>query len=140
MQRRSTLPRNECINSGTSAIFSVARAINSLRGRVDLLWMLPDLTTTNHITIQSYAIFSIKNKIPLLTFSQKLLKHGATIAVTFDTDEMARQAAGLAMDILSHRVGTELTALVDPPVTTIINHTMTANLGISIADRRTADE
>ncbi|MCI5208755.1 MAG: hypothetical protein D3910_08165 [Candidatus Electrothrix sp. ATG2] len=139
-QLDSVRPDLEFIALATENIAEVPELIHSLRGRVDLLWMLPDLTTTNHITIQSYAIFSIKNKIPLLTFSQKLLKHGATIAVTFDTDEMARQAAGLAMDILSHRVGTELTALVDPPVTTIINHTMTANLGISIADRRTADE
>jgi putative ABC transport system substrate-binding protein len=139
-QLDSVRPDLEFIALATENIAEVPELIHSLRGKVDLLWMLPDLTATNNITIQSYVVFSIRNKIPLLTFSQKLLKHGATIAVTFDTDEMAKQAAALAIDMLFHPVGVEQTALVDPPVKTIINHTMTAKLGISIANRREADE
>ncbi len=139
-QLDSIRPDLEFIALATENIAEVSELIHSLRGKVDLLWMLPDLTATNEITIQSYVLFSIRNKIPLLTFSKKLLKHGATIAVTFDTDEMAKQAAALAMDMLFHPVGTEQTALVDPLVKTIINHTMTAKLGISIADRGEADE
>ncbi|RWX45336.1 putative ABC transport system substrate-binding protein [Candidatus Electrothrix communis] len=139
-QLQAARPDLEFITLPTENISEVPELIHSLRGKVDFLWMLPDLTATNQMTIQSYVLFSIRNKIPLLTFSQKLLTHGATIAVTFDTDEMAKQAAALAIDMLFHPVGAEQTALVDPPVKTIINHTMTAKLGISIADRKEADE
>ena len=124
----------------TGDISQVPDLIHSLRGKVDLLWMLPDLTTTNKITLQSYVLFSIRNKIPLLTFSEKLLRHGATIAVTFDTDEMARHAAKLAVDIVLQRIGTGQTALVDPPVKTIINDNIAEKLGIPVADMRGADE
>ncbi|WP_339136642.1 MAG: ABC transporter substrate binding protein [Candidatus Electrothrix sp. GW3-4] len=139
-QLQSARPDLEFIALATENIAEVPDLIHSLQGKVDLLWMLPDLTTTNKITIQSYVLFSIRNKIPLLTFSQKLLKHGATIAVTFDKNEMARQAAALALDMLLHRVRADQTALVAPPVQTKVNYKIAAKLGISIAERREADE
>lgn len=109
--------------------------INSLRGKIDLLWMLPDLTTTNQKTIESYFLFSIRNKIPLLTFSEKFLKHGATIAVTFDIDGMAAQAAELAMDMLSGQNAGTRAAVSVPRVKTIINHKIAAKLNISVAGK-----
>ncbi len=126
----------EFITLPTEKMAAVPGLIDSLRERVDLLWMLPDLTTTNKVTTQSYVLFSIKNKIPLLTFSKKLLKHGATIAVTFDTNEMAKQAADLAMDMLFHRAGAEPATLVAPRVQTIVNRKMARKLGIPIANGR----
>ncbi|MCI5221957.1 MAG: hypothetical protein D3924_04635 [Candidatus Electrothrix sp. AR4] len=139
-QLDSARPDLEFIALAAENTAEVPELIHSLRGRVDLLWMLPDLTTTNHITIQSYVFFSIKNKIPLLTFSKKLLKHGATIAVTFDTEGIAKQAASLAMDMLFHRVGAEQATLVAPLVQTIANRKMAKKLGISIAEKREANE
>ncbi|MCI5123064.1 MAG: hypothetical protein D3925_00955 [Candidatus Electrothrix sp. AR5] len=139
-QLDSARPDMEFITLATENIAKVPELIHSLRGKVDLLWMLPDLTATNQITIQSYVFFSIKNKIPLLTFSEKLLKHGATIAVTFDTDKMAKQAAALAMDVLFYRVGAEQTALLAPQVKTIVNYKVAKKLGVSITGRRGADE
>lgn len=107
--------------------------INSLHGRVDLLWMLPDLTTTNQVTLQSYFIFSIKNKIPLLTFSEKILKYGATVAVTFDLDAMVVQAVDLAMKMLSDSDGEDQVTIIAPEVKTVVNHKIAAKLNISIA-------
>lgn len=108
--------------------------LNSLQGRVDLLWMLPDVTVTNLKTLPSYFLFSLQNKIPLLTFSEKFLKHGATIAVTFDLEGMAAQAAGLACDILSDSQGRDLPTHVAPRVKTLINHKIAKKLHISIAE------
>jgi putative ABC transport system substrate-binding protein len=125
----------EFIALPTENIAAVPSLIHSLHGKIDLLWMLPDLTTTNQMTIQSYVLFSIRNKVPLLTFSEKLYGHGATIAVTFDTDKMAKQAAALAMDMLLYPVEAEDAVLVPPPVKTIVNYKMAAKLGISIENR-----
>ena len=65
----------EFISLAAGNVDEVPGLINSLHGKVDLLWMLPDPTTTNQKTIQSYILFSIKNRIPLLTFSEKLGIH-----------------------------------------------------------------
>lgn len=107
--------------------------IHSLRGRVDLLWMLPDITTTNQITLQSYYQFSVKNETPLLTFSEKLLKSGATIAITFDIDAMVEQAADLAMLMLSRGDGEKPATIVAPRIKTVVNHTIAAKLNITVA-------
>ncbi|MCW5214775.1 hypothetical protein VU13_05705, partial [Desulfobulbus sp. US5] len=72
-QLQAARPDLEFITLPTENISEVPELIHSLRGKVDFLWMLPDLTATNQMTIQSYVLFSIRNKIPLLTFSQKLL-------------------------------------------------------------------
>lgn len=108
--------------------------LNSLQGRVDLLWMLPDVTVTNLKTLPSYFLFSLQNKIPLLTFSEKFLNHGATIAVTFDLEGMAAQAAGLVYNILSDSQGRDLPTHIAPQVKTLINHKIAKKLHISIAE------
>lgn len=106
----------------------------SLQGRIDLLWMLPDTTVTNTKTLQSYFLFSAQHKIPLLTFSEKLLKPGGTIAVTFDTGTMGEQGAGLAVALLSEAKLTPPPLSIPPRVKTVINHTIARKLQISIQE------
>ena len=119
---------------------AVPGLINSLRGRVDLLWMLPDITTTTPITLQSYFVFSIKNKIPLLTFSESFLRHGATIAITFDVDAVVRQAVDLAIDMLSDGERHGLPTVVAPQVKTVVNDKIATKLDIAIAGGGHANE
>ncbi len=133
-QLDSIRPDLKFISLATENPAEVPALINTLRGRVDLLWMLPDLTTTNRKTMQSYFLFSIKNKVPLLTFSEKFLKHGATIAVTFDIEAMVEQAAELAIDMLSGRGDGEPPTIVAPHPKTVINHKIAAKLNISITN------
>lgn len=132
-QMRAVRPDLEFVSLAAENTVEVPGLIASLRGRVDLLWMLPDVTATNKKTLQSYFLFSVKNKIPLLTFSGKFLKHGATIAVTFDMEAMAAQAADLAVNMLSDPKKSELPFIVAPRVKTVINHKIAAKLNISIA-------
>ncbi len=105
--------------------------IQSLQGKTDLLWMLPDLTVTNQKTLKSYILFSIENKIPLLTFSEKILKQGATLAVTFDLEKMAVQAAELAVQMLLNN-SSGLPHEVPPHVKTVVNYKMAEKLDIAI--------
>ncbi len=136
----SVRPDLEFITLAAEDMSDVPGLIHSLHGKVDLLWMLPDLTVTNNITVQSYILFSIKNRIPLLTFSEKFLKHGATIAVTFDIDAIAEQAAALAVDMLSQYDGRDRTTPVPPRVKTIVNQKMAAKLGITFAGMGEIDD
>jgi putative ABC transport system substrate-binding protein len=108
--------------------------IRSLSGKVDLLWMLPDITATNQKTLQSYFQFSISNKVPLLTFSEKLLNHGATLAITFDIDQVAQRAALLAIEMLSQYQLNKVTQgkVVTPQAKTILNYKMIEKLDVSI--------
>ena len=79
----------------------VAGQLESLKGKIDLLWMVPDLTAVSPQTEQSYYSFSLEQQVPLFSFSAKHLPHGATLASTFDWAEMGRKAADLALQVLS---------------------------------------
>jgi putative ABC transport system substrate-binding protein len=133
-QIRATRTDLQFVSLTAEKTAEVPALLNSLQGRVDLLWMLPDVTVTNLKTLPSYFSFSLQNKIPLLTFSEKFLTQGATIAVTFDLEGMAAQAAGIASDILSNNQEKDIPAQVTPQVKTLINYKIATKLHISIAE------
>lgn len=71
-----------------------------LKGMIDWLWMVPDLTVLTPQTVDYIMLFSLENQVPVLTFADKYLDMGAVLAVTFDPLEMGRQAGAMALDIL----------------------------------------
>lgn len=90
----------------------VADQLAELAGRVDLVWMPPDQTILAPQAEKSFYIFSLQHKIPLLAFSEKYLRRGASLAVTLDIDGMSRKAAGLAQLIQSGARPAHITPLV----------------------------
>ncbi|MFC1895041.1 ABC transporter substrate-binding protein [Thermodesulfobacteriota bacterium] len=79
----------------------VLRKIMELRGSIDLLWMLPDLTAITPETIEAMLLYSMENRVPIMTFSQKYLELGALLSVSIDPYDMGRQAGDMANRILS---------------------------------------
>ncbi len=70
----------------------VPLSINGLKGRIDVLWMLPDITVITPDTIEYMLIFSIENKIPILTFSEKYLESEAMLSIGIDPFDIRKQA------------------------------------------------
>jgi putative ABC transport system substrate-binding protein len=76
------------------------RVLGMKRG-IDVFWMLPDATVVTPETVEFLLLFSIQNKIPILTFSEKYVEMGAFLSVGIDAFDMGRQAGELAEAILS---------------------------------------
>jgi len=76
-------------------------ALQTLRGRIDAYWIVPDPTTITPTTLTALAFFSMHNRVPLITFTDRFLAHGAALAITVDNVAMARQASHLARQILA---------------------------------------
>lgn len=72
----------------------------SLKDRIDWLWMVPDLTVLTPQTVDYIMLFSLENRVPVLTFADKYLDMGAVLSVTFDPLELGRQAGAMALDIV----------------------------------------
>ncbi|MFQ5786678.1 MAG: ABC transporter substrate-binding protein [Thermodesulfobacteriota bacterium] len=78
----------------------VSEALESLVGRIDALWLLPDSTV---ITKKSFNIIkstTLENNIPLLCMSDVFVKAGALAAVFSNYKCVGKQAAQLAGEIL----------------------------------------
>lgn len=76
------------------------RGLSRMREGVQALWLLPDpdlLTPTNFRTIRDAAM---RARLPLLTSSETLVRAGALLCVTPDTEDVGARAAGLAGLIL----------------------------------------
>lgn len=87
----------------TKKVHSSREAVSSvegLKGRVDVLWLLPDTTVVNPATIDLLLLSSIENKIPVLTFSDKYAEKGALLSLEVDAVEAGKQAGEMAVKIL----------------------------------------
>lgn len=106
--------------------------LNGMIGKIDGFWMLPDLTVTTPQTLESMLLFSLENRIPILTFSEKYLIRGATVAIASDNRAMGEQAGEIAKKILA---GMEIGTI--PPtapekVKVMVNDKVAAKLGIIV--------
>lgn len=75
--------------------------LKNFKNQVDVFWMIPDLTVVTPKTVEFLILFSIENKIPILTFSDKYLKLGALISISADPYDMGLQAGEMAQRILN---------------------------------------
>jgi putative ABC transport system substrate-binding protein len=75
--------------------------IDTLRGTVDVYWMLPDLTVVTPETVEYLLLFSLEDGVPILTFSEKYVEMGALLSVGIDAYDLGAQAGELAAQIIS---------------------------------------
>jgi len=75
--------------------------LKRIKGRADVFWMLPDSTVITPESAEYLILFSMKNKIPILAFSEKYLKMGAFMSVEINSFNLGKQAGEMARKILS---------------------------------------
>lgn len=94
--------------------------------------MLPDLTVITPETVEFPLLFSLENKIPILTFSDKYVESGAFMSVNIDPFDIGRQAGEMAAAVSRSR-GIKQARRVEARKGTIsINMTVARKLGIDI--------
>jgi putative ABC transport system substrate-binding protein len=79
----------------------VSSAMYGMRGKIDIFWMIPDLTVITPETLELFLLLSLEDKIPILTFSEKYVELGALLSIEIEAFDIGRQAAEMAKAILS---------------------------------------
>ncbi len=87
----------KAISSRTEAI----NAIDSMKGEIDAIWMVPDTTAITMESIKYTLLFSFRNRLPLIGISEKYVKSGALFALSFDSQGIGEQAGTVAMEVLN---------------------------------------
>jgi putative ABC transport system substrate-binding protein len=90
----------ELLTKKVSSSREAVASVEGMKGKVDLLWLLPDTTVVNPSTIDLLLLSSIENKIPVLTFSNKYAEKGALLSLEVDAVESGKQAGEMAVKIL----------------------------------------
>lgn len=119
------------INSKEEAI----NAISTLEGNVDAIWMAPDTTAITTESINYMLLFAFRNRIPVIGISDKYVKSGVLLALSFDSEDIGRQAGELANRILSGE-DVKKFSLIKPRIVKLsINLNTAEKIGIKIPER-----
>lgn len=99
---------------------------------IDAYWLLPDELVTNPQALHTLQKFSMANRIPIISFSEKYLKAGAAAAITFDMADMGRQAADMAARILAGTKPGAIPVAAPRHQRVIVNTRVFRRMGVSI--------
>ncbi|MGV1098957.1 ABC transporter substrate-binding protein [Thiovibrio sp. JS02] len=116
-----------------AATSDFAKTLAALSVGIQAYWMLPDQLATTPETLQHLLRFSFENRIPIITFSEKYLRQGAALAVTFDIADMGRQAAELAESIANGLSVRDLPASIAPrQIKVVANVRVLEKMGVTV--------
>ena len=74
--------------------------LDSLRGKVDALWMLPDATAVSPASTEAYFLFSQSEMVPVVTFAEVYLSMGGAVALGIDRFDIGRQLGEMVQGVL----------------------------------------
>lgn len=79
----------------------VTWAMRDLVSQVDAQWVIADSTVVNVENLRHMLLTSVENKVPILAFSDAVVREGALASVSTPAEEIGEEAAGLANRILN---------------------------------------
>jgi putative ABC transport system substrate-binding protein len=86
----------ELVVRPVEGLAAMPSALDSLRGKADIIWMLPDPTVVTPDTVELLLRFSFEQNVPVISFSRKYVEMGAMASLDVDPYDMGAQAAGIA--------------------------------------------
>lgn len=110
-------------------------AITEMEEKIDALWMIPDTTAVTPESVENMLLFSFKSGIPLIGISDKYVRNGALFALSFDNEDIGRQAGEMASRILSGESISTMTMLKPRKLRMSINMNTAKKLGLNIPER-----
>ncbi len=78
----------------------VPSLLMGMQGKIEAFWMFPDLSVVTPKTVDFLLYFSFKNKVPILSFSEKYVKTGALVSISMDPFDIGVQAGEMAKEII----------------------------------------
>jgi putative tryptophan/tyrosine transport system substrate-binding protein len=113
----------------------VAATITALKGQINAFWMIPDITVFSPETAEFLLLFSLQNRIPVMTFSEKYVELGALFSVSIDPYDVGIEAGEMARQIISGN-GARNPQHIEPRKGVItINTAVAKKMGITIDEK-----
>lgn len=110
----------------------VPEALNGLKGTIDALWMLPDMTVITPETVELFLMMSQESSIPVISFAGKYAEMGALAALDIDGFDQGKQAGEMAAEILNGTPLSDLPGANARKATIKINRSVAKKLGITL--------
>lgn len=129
---QQALPQLEIVGRPLQQSRYVIRETEALAGKIDLLWLVPDITAVTPLTESTYILFSLQQQVPVLGFTRQQLKRGASFAYVLDLEKMAQQAATFASYIEAGQPISQLATASHAPGRLLVNDIVVNKLGLHL--------
>jgi putative ABC transport system substrate-binding protein len=111
----------------------VPQALNTIKDRIDALWLLPDSTVLTENTLDFLMSTTLEAQIPVVGFSAGLVRNGAVVAAYVHYGDIGKQAAGLSQQLVGQTSPSPMGTLIPPErVHTSINQKAASYLSLSL--------
>jgi putative tryptophan/tyrosine transport system substrate-binding protein len=124
----------ELVKVPVSSSKKVPKALRSMLGKIDALWMVPDDTVLTTQSFRFFLVTSFEKKLPFLAISDIFVKVGALATIAPDPNEMGQQLGQLVAKIQSGQLDLTKTNILPPTETNLVINVKTAEkIGLTIA-------
>jgi len=110
----------------------VHERLELMTGKIGAYWMLPDLGIVTPETVEILFLYSLENRLPVITFSNKYLEMGAFMSLEVDSYDIGVQAAEIIARILAGKEAGTIPAGSARKINITINQKIARKLGIEI--------
>ena len=124
----------EIIAREVSTTARVPAVIESLKGKIDIFWMLPDADVITSETVDSILLFSFQNNVPVFSFSNKYVKMGAMASLSVDPVALGAQTGAFVAKKLDNGVVENLVHIRPQKVLLFVNRKIAAKFGLPLGD------
>jgi putative ABC transport system substrate-binding protein len=101
--------------------------------RADGVWLLPDRTVVSRDSFRFTLRLAAERRVPLMVFSESMVRAGGLVGLVPDPAEVGRQAADLVVRLLDREAPGAPPAVEEPRTLRLVLNARTAsNLGVPI--------
>ena len=107
-------------------------ALRAIQNKIDLLWMIPDSTVVTAESIDFIFMTALQSNIPVISFSEDMVRKGAIIAITPDYRAVGEQAGHMAIEALKGKKTGKIPVSSASKIRTLVNPGIAKKIGIGI--------
>ena len=112
----------------------VPSALREIVPQIQALWLLPDSTVLTEDSFDFLLKVTLEHNVPVVGFSSGLVQKGALVSTYIRYDDVGKQAAELAEDLLNEDRSRTLNGMISPKPLRLAINLKTANfLGLSVS-------
>lgn len=112
---------------------AVPKALRSILGKIDMLWMLPDSTVITPESFKFFLVSAFENNLPFIAVSDIFVEVGALASLSPDYTDVGRQGCQLATEIASGQLSLNTVDVLPPTkVNLTINLKTAQKIGLAI--------
>jgi putative ABC transport system substrate-binding protein len=110
----------------------VPELLTRMKGSCNIIWMLPDSTVVTPETVEYMLLFTLQNRMPVVTFAGKYVDTGALVSLDIDGYDMGKQAGEMANKVLGGADISDIPTAEARKAAMKINRKVAQKLGINI--------